>query len=140
MKKVIDPNLVQIRQGEEPDRNLIMSTWANGQYFGFDWFKQIRKTTFNGVYTEVIKAILGRPSVDIRVCSLREDGDIILGYCVTEQRKSGCVLHWIYVKPSWRKLGIAKLLLPPNITITTHMTALGANLKPKEWEFNPFLI
>jgi hypothetical protein len=40
-------------------------------------------------------------------------------------------LHWIFVKKAWRNNGLAKSLIPNNITKVTHLTTVGKALLGK---------
>lgn len=123
-----------IRQGRTGDRNFILSTWLMGLYYGNPWFKEIEKDIFMANYHTVVCGLLERSA--IVVAALKEDEDVILGYSVINPP----VLHWIFVKEAWRKVGISKHLVPREIDVTTHLTVLGKKLKPKHMTFNPFLI
>lgn len=116
------------------DEAFIYSTWLRGLYYGNDWFRKIDKKSFFDKYRLVIDHLLKSANIDI-VC-LEDSQDVIVGYVAY----SGDKLHWIYVKKSWRKLGIGKQLLPEGITCVTHLTKRAAkNPKVKEWKFDPLI-
>lgn len=129
-------DLVTIRDFAEADSSFIFATWLKGLYYGNYFFREIDKDTFFKCYHRVIEKILLKPESFIAVSCLKEDEDVILGYAVCEPE----VLHWVFIKDAWRKLGLAKDLVPKDIKYVTHLTEVGANIKPKEWKFNPFLI
>ena len=91
------------------------------------------KNIFFQKYKLIIQLLLER--ADVKVACLEEDPDVALGYCVSR----GHCLDWIFVKKAWRRLGIAKALVSPDINRCSHLTKLGRTLKPKEWIFDPFL-
>lgn len=117
------------------DRNWIHSTWLRGLYYGNAWFREIDKEAYFTHYSKILMDILSRPTLDIKIACLKEDPDVTLGYSVFES----IVLHYIFVKPAWREIGIAKDLLPSKIEFVTHLTKVGKAIKPKEFKFNPFL-
>lgn len=126
-----------VRGPEPDDLNFILATWIRGLYFGTRFLEEhTYKTTFLKSFEVLVKDILVRENIDIRVCALKEDEDVILGYSVLE----GSALHWVFVKESWRKIGIAKRLVPDSITRFTNATDLGLRIKPKKWKFDPFLL
>jgi len=125
-----------IRPLMEWDNNFIYQTWLKGLYYGSDFFKQMRSDDFYRYYEQIVKRIIGFPGSEVRVACLSDDHEVVLGYCVFNDS----TLHWVFVKPQWRKLGIAKELVPDTIKTVTHLTKVGKSLKPKEWAFNPFLI
>lgn len=111
-------NLVKLRSFKIEDRNFILATWLRGLRFGNDWYEAIPSDLYYEVYHQIVDAILLDPSVDIKVACLKDDEDVILGYSVY----SGSRVDWVFVKQAWRKIGIAKSLLPPSIKTISHLT------------------
>lgn len=140
--------LIKIRPLADTDKNFIYSTWLNALYYGNRWAKDIEPVTgapidifgeidepaFYLNYRAVIDRLLSRCGT--MVACLKEDEDVILGYCVTEPE----ILHFIFIKDAWRRAGIAKKLVPKGIKAVTHLTKLGYYAKRKSWKYNPFLI
>lgn len=129
--------IITFRSGLPDDRSFILATWLRGLYYGNPWFKEIPKDVFMDKYHRVISDIMVRPESAISVAVLRDSPDVILGYSVLGSPRT---LHWVFVKEAWRKIGIARKLIPAEIDSTTHLTVLGKKLKPKTMSFNPFLI
>lgn len=69
-----------------------------------------------------------RPSMPTRVC----------GFAITESN----VVHFVFVRGRWRRMGVAKLLLRPlhdDPALYTHRTLMLRTLKvPAAWTFNPY--
>lgn len=142
--------LVMHRQGQEGDINFIYATWLQALYYGNGWSRNVEpvagapvdiyssmdRDVFFKNYNNIIQKILIKPSVSVNIACLIEDPDVILGYSVTEPE----VLHFVFVKDVWRRMGIARDLIPADTKTVTHLTRIGRGLKPKEWGFNPFLI
>lgn len=126
-------NTIQIRDASEEDLPLIYSTWLLGLYHGCDWFNRIDKKVFFDNYKKIVEQRVKHSNVKLAV--LKEDNDVILGYVCYR----GNVLDWVFVKKAWRKMGIAKMLVPADIAACTHLTKVGRSLKPKNWIFNPFV-
>lgn len=125
-----------IRDYQPKDKSLVFSTFLKGLYYGNAWFTQIDKKLYMHNYQSVLQGILNRPEVECRILSLKEDPDVIIGYAIQEPE----ILHWIYLKTTWRKMGLARRLISEPIKTVTHLTDLGISLKPKEVIFNPFLV
>lgn len=139
----LSKELMEIRNFNAADINFIFATWLNGLYYGNTWPKEMteNKAGFFKTYQEVVRGILSKATVKVRIACLKDDPEVILGYAVMEPHESGVILHWCFVKPVWRKLGIAKELIPQDqITAITHQTKLGKALKPKAWRYDPFLV
>jgi len=122
-----------VRKAEEADHPLIYATWLRSQYYGHPWFKMIDSEAYFAAYKAFISQRLKTSNVDI-IC-LDGDPDVILGYAVY----SGPVLHWVYVKRAWRNFGIAKELVPKDITHVSSITKLGKLAGKERFKFNPFL-
>ncbi len=128
--------LITIRDGQPGDVNFIYATWLKGLRFGNDLFREIPAKVYFEAYHKVVEALLNRPGVVIRVACLLEDPDVILGYSVSK----GDRLDYVFVKTAWRKIGIAKNLVPPTIRVATHLTKEGLSIlrKRPDMHFNPF--
>ena len=134
-----DTDLIKTRGYiEASDKNFIYKTWLRGLYYGDDWVGEIQDSIFYPNYNDVIDEIFSRPTVQINMAVLKDDEDVILGYSVSEPLNS--VLHWVFVKKSWRRIGIAKMLIDFEPSIVTHLTFVGKSLKNRyNLIFNPFL-
>lgn len=136
--------LILIREAVKKDENYIYSTWIEGLLHGSDAYRDIDptcQTNFKAHRQVIIKKILSRPSLKISVAVLREDPDTILGYCVFEDHEERApVIHWIFVRTSWRGIGIARDLAPKNFRIISHLTKAARAIKMKKrLIYNPFL-
>lgn len=131
-------DLVAIRDMEDGDRAFIFSTWLRGLRYGNDWFELIESGAYYTEYHRVIESLLGLSNVSVRVACLKEDPEVILGYAI----HSGAKLHWVHVKTAWRGIGIAKSLVPKEISTVTHLTKVGKAILSKhpEVRFNPFAL
>ncbi len=128
-------SLIHIRPARETDLNLVYATWLRGLYYGNPWFREIDKDIYFQHYEHVLKTILLNTKVSTLIACLKEDEDVALGYSVIQND----ILHWVFVKPQWRKIGLAKDLTPTDIKEVSHLTVVGSQIKPKGWKFNPFL-
>lgn len=127
-------DIISIRGGLETDLKFVYATWLKGLYFGNDWFREIDQDIYFKAYHKVIERILAKPKALVWVAHLIEDPDVILGYSVTE----GPILHFVFVKEAWRRMGLACDLIPDTTNTVTHLTKVGRSIKPKAWSFNPF--
>lgn len=95
------------------DVNFIQNSWAQS-YYGGDGFKQsITPLEFNSHHRPYRESFFQRSTATVIVCAYKEGPDVILGWMAVEERKTnpGIYLHYIYVKHSFQRLGIAKELL-----------------------------
>ncbi len=127
--------LVTIREARPDDKSFIYSSWLKGLRFGNKWFEAIDQDTYFQRYHDVIEALLSRPDTSVKVACLVEDPDVILGYSVY----TGQTVHFVFVKRAWRGIGIARSLVPPDLTTVTHLTDSGkAILIKHHLKFDPF--
>lgn len=130
--------LVHYRDGKPDDENMILATWVQGLYHSNQnepWFASVPQYIFNEEYRKIIKQLLAKPGIEKRIACLNEDEDVVLGYAIFE----GDTLHWVYVKSSWRRLGIARNITPKKIKWYTHLTPIGRSIaQTNQFIFNPF--
>lgn len=120
----------------DTDKPFVMSTWIKGLYYGDSWFSLIPKDVFMSNYHPFLERLLDSPGVEVTVACLVEDPDVIVGYSVT----TNTALHWVFCKKAWRRIGVARLLLPKTVSAVSHLTDLGRKLLPAlpGAIFNPF--
>lgn len=138
---ILKKNLISYREPHPNDTNFILSTWLRGLYYGNSFYNEIDQDSYFTNYDSIIKKILTKPDVIVKVCCLKEDDQVILGYCVAEKKENYFICHWVFVKSIWRSIGIAKDLLNFfDIDVVTHLTDSYIKNKPKRIKFDPFLI
>lgn len=129
--------LVEIRDSIEADHNFIYASWLRGLRHGNAHFELIDGEAYFKNHHAVIKSILDDFEVTVKVACLKESPDVILGYCVYKYDR----LDWIFIKKSWRNIGLARDLVPEDITTVSHVTKVGLSLLKKRpnVRFNPYL-
>lgn len=125
---------------DKKDKNFILATWLRGLFLGSRYFRRIDRKAFFENYHRAIEFILAHPGVVVKVAVLKEDPEVIIGYAVTSQNDT--VLHWVHCKGAWRRIGVAKGLIPPSIHTVTHLTDVGMSIlnKHRDVKFNPFTV
>lgn len=119
---------------------MIYSKWLQSLYYGNKAIRQIPRKTYFEKYHQYIDNLLKKPDSTIRLAVLSDDPDIALGFSVSRED----VLDYIYVNVECRRTGIAKCLMPGNITTFTHLTKWmnpmwPNNPKYRHLVFNPFI-
>lgn len=137
-KPVAKEDLYQLRAGKMEDLNFIIISWLKGLYYGSEFYREIPWPTFKKNYEAYLKRLLAKDSILVAVAALKSNADVILGYSITEEIQDKNVVHWVYVKEDFRRIGIAKDLLPSKLDVCTHLTSMGKQLKPKSVVFDPF--
>ena len=124
--------------GTESARSLVYATWLRSYEASSLAAKHIPRDVFFAEHHKVIDRVLGR-GASVRVAALPDEPDVILGWAVTE----GPVVHYVYVKPPFRKHGMATALLAdaPRPFTFSHWTHVLRDLHPKMTGcvYNPYL-
>jgi len=128
--------LIEVRDGVEDDNVFILATWLRGLRYGNSWFLLIDAKIYFAEYQKAIKVLLASADTIIKVACLKEEPSVILGYSVYSNGR----LHFTFVKKAWRKIGIAKSLVPQDIKVVSHITDTGRSILRKypDVTFNPF--
>lgn len=133
---MIKSDLVSIRSLLPEDTNFILATVLRGLYYGGSIFSEMRKQAFMEKYHEVVKHLLIQNANTTKVACLKEDPSVILGYSLMSNE----TINFVFVKKSWRGIGIARDLIPSTIKSVSHLTKTGMSIAKKQgWDFNPFL-
>lgn len=117
-------------------RNLVISKWARSFRYGNDYVKLIDADNYFQSYSRYIQAILMLLPTVVRLATLIDDADVVLGFSVT----SGKTLHYIHVHKDARLQGIARALVSHNIESFTHLTKMALRLWPTKMPNAKFII
>lgn len=140
-----------IRPGRPEDANFLFNSWLKS--YRRSWFAQrIPNDVFYAQQHLVIEDILNRPLTRVSVITPAGDPDTICGYAVTEAidgaASKAAIVHYVYVKETFRKLGLATRLLQAagvgadaQIVFLSHITSHFAPLAEKRgYVYNPFVL
>lgn len=138
-------NYFVVREGRPDDANLIYSSWLNS-YRDAYLSKHVAKTPYFAGQHAIIDKIFKSPACRVYIAAAPDDADHVLGYAVWEESSVGPIIHFIYVKLSFRNFKIGTTLFDmirakcPGRPIYTHLPK-GADklLAGKNLEFNPYL-
>lgn len=141
---------VMLRDTKPEDASFIYSTWLRCYQDTSSWARLMPSRIFFDNHKKVIQRILGDSHV--LVAANPEDPDQVFGYIVFQASGGGvAVLHWVYVKETFRQLGIARDLFQVAKRIADHDESLpvAATHSNVRWEllapkwnlvFNPYLL
>jgi GNAT superfamily N-acetyltransferase len=116
----------------EEDRNYVLSSWLRS-YAESREFRHVPRPVYFRLYEPAVKAMLERSTVVI--ATMPESADVVLGWLATE----GEVLHYMLVKPRWRRLGIAGHLLEGMSGLALEFTHEFPTFMhvPPSWRYDP---
>lgn len=129
------------------DSSFLYSTWLKS-YRQMPYAQNVSNETFFFHHKQTIEKILSNPNTIVKVICEDTDPNHIYGYSVIEKYGEASIIHYIYIKHAYRKLGLAKELLIDQIpllgtklTFVSHESRHHKGLKDKfKIEYNPYLI
>jgi GNAT superfamily N-acetyltransferase len=127
---------IQFREAVENDLEFVFSSWLHS-YRVSPLARTIPKTSYYEGHHKVIERLVVKSRV---ICAVDpEDSNHIYGWCCWENSTTP-VLHYVYVKFSFRRLGIGSRLIEPVGTefLYTHETAPFKALC-QAGKYNPYL-
>lgn len=98
---------LKIRPMKESDTNFILDFWLRSHYKSMTGYKPSSKVFFQN-HQKQIEKLHESQSIICQVACLPDDEDVILGFAVFG---TDYTLHYVGVKETFKKLGIAKKLL-----------------------------
>lgn len=128
-----------IRRGCEDDVPFIFNSWLTSVW---ESTRNIRKTVFFNNHKLVIEKLLAKSQV--WVVSSPEDSAHILAWLVCEPHKKFTIMHYIYTKAPYRRMGIAtklKEIMGPVELVGSHATNFSRTLE-SSWKMitNPYIL
>jgi hypothetical protein len=102
---------IDIRLATERDLPFVFSSWLN-HYKNFSSFaRRIRKELFMKTHHKVVELILLRSSTKLWIATPKGEPDVIVGFLAAERFSDTQVVHFIFVKEAFRRLGIAQAMM-----------------------------
>ena len=99
---------MQLRPATPNDFNFIANSYLKSYRYGPETKHLINDIYFD-VYKEKLNHMMATGKVTV-VCSV-EDADQIMGYLISGTAHGKSVIHYVYVKHLFRRMGVAKRLL-----------------------------
>jgi len=142
-------NEIIIRPAElspEGDLHFILSSWLKTYRESGKFTRRIKPQTFYQYHEERIKRLFDWPLAEVTIACTPQEPTVILGYRVSEEKDH--VLHWLFVRPEFQKMGIAKKLLEGFPLGECHFTHWTINCDEKinrlleenpRMNYNPYL-
>lgn len=131
------------------DLPIIMDSWAESFRSGVRSHAAISPEEFHSFHRPNRERFFSKGNVTCIIAANPEDPWHVIGWIAVESIPSGLILHYLYVKGSYRKRGIAMQLLkrglPTAPVFYTHLTNRAAKIIAKkqdvfrEWKFIPHL-
>jgi len=87
-------------------KNLIYATWLRSYQSSSHLVRHVSRNDFFAGHHDVLDRIFAREPI-VKLAVMPDDHSVILGWACYEPG----TLHYVYVKPSFRRYGVAKALL-----------------------------
>lgn len=111
---------VLLRDFEVTDESYVYATWLKHLRHSSPWAKQLKLSEddekgFDAIYYrnfhKLIKRTLNKENVYIDIACAKDSPEVIVGYVVWQGTKANPVVHFIYVKRSFRLMKVASTML-----------------------------
>jgi hypothetical protein len=114
---------IEIRNAVTDDLPFIFATWLRSYRHSSQFAKKISNDVYFKYHHAAIERIISRGGI-IKIANIVGDPNVILGYaCLEAQGGTDMVVHYVYVKKNFRKMGIAsRLYKPEKGDYFTHLT------------------
>lgn len=135
---------ITFRQPTEADLPFIFSSWLKS-FRNSNFAKNILNNTYYSEHHRIIEEIL-KISTVLLACD-KSNVENIYGYIVAAKLDNMFTIHYVYVKHTYRRMGLAGLLIgafqldprePAYYTHDTHMANILA--RKYRFEYNPYLL
>jgi GNAT superfamily N-acetyltransferase len=138
------------------DEPLIFQSWMDSLYESGEWklrtdprngaVRGVPRVVFSELYKPVVLDLMRRAQFVIATFPEAKDTDVIVGWLALEEPET---LHYVYVKPKFRRMGVAASLLDgldvremvythqPNGWWDEGAKAYTSWLLPEAWRYEP---
>lgn len=131
-------DLIEIRAAEKEELNFVLHSWLRSLRSSSYYHRKIPSKTFYDSHTKIIQGILERGHC--LVVNPINHATIIVGYIIFEHGDDETViLHYVYVKEHYRKMGLSKFLIE-TVACDREKIATHHNEWIKDTTFNPYLL
>lgn len=133
------PCPIKIRPYKDTDQAFVFASWLHS--FEQDRDKRVGRDLYYQEQHTLVAELLGHRNT-ILIAVHPEDDNMLYGFLVGGALPVGRVLDYVFVKPVYRRMGIARALLAQFGTYDayTHSTHAGRAFVPQEAVFDPYLL
>lgn len=130
-------DLIEVRAAEKDDKNFVIHSWLRSLRSFEPFYRTMTGETFFREHTKRVENALDR-GYCLVVCP-RDHPKIIAGYIVWETRIDDTIIHYVYIKEQYRKMGIASLLMD-TVNTDRNLVASARGIAFKDIPYNPYLL
>lgn len=100
-----------VRRGRHADLNFVFDTWINSFRKASEFSRKIHRKVYEHDHRRLVQRCLARPTTVIWIAHAKDNEDVIYGYIVVEGGFDREVVHYLYVKGTWQRMGVATFLI-----------------------------
>lgn len=100
---------VLVRHAVASDLERVIRQWLSS-WRDSKWAGVVPNNLFRKVYAETIRQLINR-GARIDVACSSENPDILLGFICSEHTQRDRILHYVFVRSTYRQHGVARLLM-----------------------------
>lgn len=140
--------LFKFRAAVDSDKPFLLNSWLRSYWESSPFTRGITRQTFFRDHHSLASATLANAVTLVAVPA--EGEDLICGWvCADALAGGGLLVHYVYVKESFRRFGLARSLIgefkvelePPTFKMCSHMTPrVEARLVAENIEYSPYLL
>lgn len=137
---------VLLRKPIKDDENFIFSSYLKSFRCSSDNLRMDNDVYFFN-FKRIIEHLVAKNNISI-LCDVA-DHNLVIGYCIHDTRNDDVtVIHYIYVRYTFRKLGMARILFQAatkgnKVTVATHCNRVLDDIRRNpnycDIQYNPFL-
>ena len=130
-------DLIEVRAAEESDLNFVIHSWLRSLRSYEPFYHSMVSGTYYKEHRKLINKALDRGHC--LVVTPRNQPQILASYIVWENQAQDTIVHYIYTKNEYRKMGIGSLLMD-TIQTGRNMIASARGVAFKKIPYNPYLL
>lgn len=139
----VDGLVVAFRSAEPSDEGVIFSAWLEAHRKHGDWPKRLSSRRYFEEHKLTVAKLIAR-SKTLVACNESRTGQVFGFICY----ETPAILHWLYTKQVYRRLGIARAMIARAFQPGTegiacsHWTARAGELveRGSPWYYDPFIV
>jgi hypothetical protein len=121
----MDRTDILIRPVSDDDVSFIYQSWLKQYRERSRFASPIHPKIYYDRHHKVVERIIAMPATQVLICTPKESPETILGYLVFTRNGLAPIIHFVYVKSTFRRLGIASALfkkakIDPDQCVYTH--------------------
>lgn len=136
---------IKIRPATDNDVPFILNSWLKSYRDNGPIAQNVPNTIYYAGHHKILQKIIRRSQVLV-ACDEKDESQIF-GYASAERIDGHFVLHFVYIKQQFRKMGIGTSLLnmfehdPSTVSIFTHHTRMAERMHMKyNMVYHPYVI